>query len=497
MKIERVLIDDVVLDSGNARKHDDLNLQAIAGSLKLFGQRKPIVLYGDVVVAGNGTLVAARSLGWREIDVVRVPSDWTEDQVKAYALADNRSAELAVWDEQVLAAQLIELGESGWDVAEFGFTAVEPEPQIVEDEIPDLPEDYVATAKLGDVWQLGKHRLMCGDSTDEATVKKLMDGKVADLLHADPPYGMGKEKDGVLNDNLYASRLDEFQIAWWKACRPFLSDKSSAYIWGNAEDLWRLWFKSGFKNLDSFTFRNEIIWEQEGVSWGKDGMANLRQYANMGERCLFFMLGEQGFNNNADNYWDGWESILDFLNIEKNKMGWSIKDTKRIAGHSMNSGCHWFDKSQWSMPTKDVYNSWRDEAKGVAFKRSYDDLKQEYETLKFGNESFKESFYSSRAYFDSGHDQMRDIWRFDRVKGSDRHGHATPKPIEMMMRVMKSSLPEKGLCLEPFGGSGSTLIAAEKTSRVCYTMELSPAYVDVMIARWEKFTGQTAELVEG
>ena len=109
MKIESVKIDQLNLDSQNARKHDDKNLKAIADSLRQFGQRKPIVLHGQTVVAGNGTLIAARSLGWTDIQAVYVPEYWSADQVKAYALADNRTAELAEWDEKILTSQLLEL----------------------------------------------------------------------------------------------------------------------------------------------------------------------------------------------------------------------------------------------------------------------------------------------------------------------------------------------------------------------------------------------------
>jgi ParB-like chromosome segregation protein Spo0J len=121
MDIELVNIDDLNLDPRNARKHDDKNLKAIAGSLETFGQRKPIVVWGKTVVAGNGTMAAARTLGWTEIEIVRVPDDWSSDQVKAYALADNRSAELAVWDDSIMSLQLKELIEVDFDIEALGF----------------------------------------------------------------------------------------------------------------------------------------------------------------------------------------------------------------------------------------------------------------------------------------------------------------------------------------------------------------------------------------
>jgi hypothetical protein len=189
LRIESVLISSLSFDTTNARRHDAKNLASIEGSLRLFGQRKPIVVTGaNVVVAGNGTLEAAKSLGWSEISVVRIPNDWTAEQVKAYALADNRTAELAEWDAKVLADQLIELDAVGWDVAEFGFEPIEP---LVDSD--DEPLDFSSENKrsqLGDIWVVGNHRIACGDSTDIELLDRLLDGNVPDLIFCDPPYGI-------------------------------------------------------------------------------------------------------------------------------------------------------------------------------------------------------------------------------------------------------------------------------------------------------------------
>jgi DNA modification methylase len=488
LRIETVNVNSLTPDPANARKHDGKNLQAIAHSLEKFGQRKPICVTPDsIVVAGNGTLEAAKSLGWTEIVIARTPVGWTWEQIRAFALADNRTAELAEWDDKVLADQLLELDANGWELEELGFENLEPPafPELLEeDEIPSAPVDPIS--KIGDIWQLGEHRVMCGDSTNMEHVAKLTNGKKAVLLHADPPYGMGKENDGVQNDNLYSDKLDAFQMLWWKTWRKHLEDNASAYIWGNPEGLWRLWWRGGLADSERLTFRNEIVWDQvTGVSWGKDGMANLRSYAPMGERCLFFMLGEQGFNNNSDNYWEGWEPLRTYLDSEMEKCG-GRPNWKNALQNQM--GSHYFSKSQWSFPTKEAYDKLQEFAKGDAFKRDYDELKRDYDELK-------QEFYATRSYFDSGHDKMTDLWPAPRVMGEERHGHATPKPLELMQRVMKSSAPEQGLVFEPFGGSGSTLIGAEQTGRICYTMELTPAYVDVIVKRWENLTGKTAELL--
>lgn len=191
----KVPIATLKLDPNNARKHSERNLDAIAASLEKFGQRKPIVVHNGVVIAGNGTLEAAKKLGWNEILIAEVPSDWDKDTAKAYALADNRTAELAEWDENALAKQLLELEDEGWDIASLGFDTPEldvPETKD-EDEIPEPPVEPIT--KFGDIWQLGRHRLMCGDSTDEASVNRLMNGAKADMVLTDPPYGMDLDTD--------------------------------------------------------------------------------------------------------------------------------------------------------------------------------------------------------------------------------------------------------------------------------------------------------------
>jgi DNA modification methylase len=229
LKIESVPIEKLTFDPANARKHSDANLAAIAGSLKEFGQRKPIVItFDNVIVAGNGTVEAAKFLGWSDVDVVVVPADWSADQVKAFALADNRSAELAEWNPEVLSAQLLELEQAGFDIEALGFESVavdemEQSAEIVEDEVPEAAPVRVA---LGDIWQLGDHRLMCEDSIEKVNVISLMDNQIADMVFTDPPYGVGyqsnfrtktKKFDLLKNDNLLldiAPVISQFNQGW-------------------------------------------------------------------------------------------------------------------------------------------------------------------------------------------------------------------------------------------------------------------------------------------
>jgi DNA modification methylase len=391
MEINSVRISNLVSDPNNARKHDEKNLDAIKGSLTQFGQRKPIVVQGNVVIAGNGTLEAVRQLGWDEIDIVQVPADWTKAQAKAFALADNRTAELASWDEMVLAAQVIELKEAGIEVADFGFVEIEPESQqeVKEDETPEPPAEPVA--KLGDIWQLGNHRVMCGSSTDKATVEKLMDGFKADMVFTDPPYntGMSAAKNSgstrlnhMFDDDYTDQEWNEFLADFTKTLDTFTKEDSALYIcfaWKRNHEL--VPYLS-----DKFKLSNIIIWDKVVHGLGSD-----------------------------------YQYTYEIINVCK-------KGKPKIDSHQG----------------------------------------------------------SDREY--------QDVWRIQRNMGRN-DDHATAKPLELCARAIRHASNAGGLILDIFGGSGSTLIAAEQTNRTCFMMELSPQYVDVIIKRWENLTGQKAELV--
>jgi DNA modification methylase len=475
----------------NARTHSAEQIAQIAASIQEFGFTNPILVDGaDGILAGHGRLAAAKDMGLAEVPVI-VLDHLSAAQRKAYILADNQLALNAGWDTELLRMELGDLQLADFDLSLIGFSDEEladllpeveelpPEEMGDEEAVPKAPEEPVS--KPGDVWLLGKHRVMCGDSTEITSVERLMDGAKAALMHADPPYGMGKEKDGVENDNLHNDDLDSFQMEWWATLRPFLLDNASAYIWGNAPELWRLWYKAGLGTSEMIELRNQIVWDKKAIP----GMASadLNQYPVASEHCLFFQLGNQLIGNmNTADYWEGFEPLRTYLEQEMKSIGWKIADLNRATDTFM--GGHWVTRSQWAFPTAEQYGKIQAAAAGKAFKREYDQLKREYDQLK----------RETRSYFDNAHDVMRDVWEFSRVTGEERHGHATPKPVAMMERVMLSSLPKGGLCVEPFGGSGSTLMGAERTRRVCYAMELTAAYVDVIVKRWQQFTGKTATL---
>jgi len=379
MNIENLAIVDLIPDPQNARQHDEKNLKAIEGSLKEFGQRKPIVITeAGVIVAGNGTVEAAKRLAWTHIEAVKVPNDWTPDKIKAFAIADNRTAELANWNQEVLTAQLLELEGEGWELAEFGFEAFDlpdDDKPIVEDEVPESAPSRVA---LGDVWQLGNHRLMCGDATDFLSLATLMNDEKAALVLTDPPYGVSyqsnmrlksKKFDVLANDDLVldiAPSIKSYSNGW-------------VFVWTSWKVL-NLWIEK----LASFGYpTNMIIWDKGG-----GGIGDL----------------EKTF---ASDY----EVALVWHNNQK-------LTGKRIG-------------SVWSI-NKD---------------------------------------------------------------GSSQYLHPTQKPVALSAMAIEHTTNKGDLVLDIFGGSGSTLIAAEQTKRICYMMELDTKYCDIIIERWEKLTGQRAELL--
>ena len=374
-------------------------------------------------------------------------------------------------------------------MTKYGFEAidtdiVEPK-EIIEDEPPAVDEENEPLTKLGDVWQLGEHRLICGDSLEPNTYKKLLANAKADLVFTDPPYGMKKENEGVLNDNLNYDDLLEFNKKWVPLSFDALKDNGSWYCWGIDEPLMDLYseiIKPMIKTQKA-TFRNLITWDK-GHGQGQLS-ADLRMYPIADEKCLFVMCGVQGFNNNADNYFEGWEPLRGYLLNSRKAMGWDVPTMKKIVGHSALSRDHWTSKSQWNMPTKEVYEK---------MQRAAEKQRQEQ---GINNDAFKREYYSTRAYFDNTHDNQNNVWHFDRTSNQEREltgDHATPKPIALCARGIKSSSREGDIVLDAFGGSGSTLIACEQLNRRCYMVELDPKYCDVIVKRWETLTGKKAIL---
>lgn len=507
---------DLVPAARNARTHSKAQVEQVADSIEEWGWTNAVLVDPkDNIIAGHGRVLAAELLQIEAVPVV-IAKGWSKAQIRAYILADNQLAANAGWDREVLALEIGELAALDFEVGLIGFEPAEmqsllfPEnldPLAGEDnaELPAL--ETVVISQPGDLWLLGSHRVMCGDSTRPDDVARLMsddmkleatgDGAVlATCIFADPPYGMGKERDGVLNDNLYREKLDAFQMAWWTVARDFLTENGSAYIWGNAPDLWRLWYTGGLSLAGDLMVRNEIVWDKINIPGMKSDL--LQSYPIASERCLFLMRGQQFLGNqNKDDYWPGWEPLRTWLIAERKRMGWKVSDVNKATGTSMAG--HWFGKSQFQPIGEAHYQALQEAADGVAFVEDYAELFERLfpDLLKQGEDhrrSISDKVRESRSYFDNGHDAMTDVWRFGRVVGEERFGHATPKPVSMVGRAITSSVPEAGLFFDPFLGTGTSLVAAELLGRVCYAIDLEPAYVDVSVRRWQERFGQAARL---
>ena len=493
MKIEYKNIDEIIPYENNPRLNDNA-VDYVANSIKEFGFKVPIIIDKDnIIVAGHTRLKAAKQLGLEEVPVIKA-DDLTDEQIKAFRIADNKVSEKAEWDLDKLS---IELQDINFDMSEFGFDDIEledltlEEEEIIEDEVPEVPEE--PKAKLGDIYQLGNHRLMCGDSTKEQDVAKLMNGVKADMVFTDPPYGMKKENDGVANDNLNYDDLLEFNKKWIPITFNNLKDNGSWYCWGIDEPLMDIYSNilKPMQKQNKITFRNLITWNKFHKQ-KPTAIEMMRSYCIYDEKCLFVMCGVQGFNNNSDNYFEGYEPIRKYLEEEATKVNLDGKKLKEICGVGMYS--HWFTKSQWDLMKEEYYLKLQNYYKNQAFKKEYQKIKKEYQEVK-------NKWYETRTYFNNTHETyMTEVWDFETTSGEEREsagGHATPKPIALCTRAIKSSSRENENVLDVFGGSGSTLIACEQNNRNAYLMELEPKWVDVIIQRWENFTGKRAVKLNG
>ncbi len=497
-------------DEDNAKAHDTAGLEE---SFERFGFTEPLTLneHTGKLLAGHGRTETAeqmRAAGKKPpvgvkvkgkewlLPVLRGVSLTDPDEIRAYLFAVNKLVESGGWSlpklSSVLAGMLdrkVKLTGTGFGQREaqrIVSRGVRVKPREVP--IPDKPKS--SRVKPGEVWVLGDQRLACGDCRDRSLLERLFGGARADLLMADPPYGMDKGFEG---DNQKAAKLDAFQTEWWEAARPSLAPNASCYVWGNAEDLWRWWFGSLLpwneqRDL-AVTFRNELVWDK-GYGNGQ-GTEAIRSYPMFTERALFFAIGKQGFGNkNSDRYWTGWDELRLPLIAEADAAGLTAKRVKEITGVQMHA--HWFGQSQWVFIPEQHYRALA-EATG-RFKAPHAELAKVYEKLRV---RFDQWLQHERAFFDATHDpKLGEVWSYPKVEAGERYGHPTVTPVEMAVRIARTSAAVGALIFEPFGGTGPMLLAAEQTGRRCCTVELDPIFCEVIASRWEALTGRKAVRLE-
>ena len=320
--VKNVNVDDLIPYARNSRTHSPEQVIQIVSSIKEWGFTTPVLIDADnQIIAGHGRTMAAKKLGMETVPCL-VANGWTEAQKKAYVIADNKLALNAGWDDEMLAVEFEELEELGFDLQLTGFdldevAGLSPLEEIEgltdEDAVPEVPDEPVS--KLGDIWVLGNHRLMCGDSTSIDAVDRLMDGKKADLLHTDPPYNVdysnadrpkaGKTDLGrIKNDTMSDTEFYEFLFGFYSCAYTVLKDGSSAYIWHADRET------VNFKNaaIDAgFTFAQTIIWKKPML------LSRTRcQWAH--EPCLFMTKGSPYFTDDRTK-----TTVWDFGGYDKSK----------------------------------------------------------------------------------------------------------------------------------------------------------------------------------
>jgi site-specific DNA-methyltransferase (adenine-specific) len=392
MRIELRSIDTIHPYENNPRINDKA-VDAVASSLKEFGFRQPIVVDKDgVIIVGHTRYKAAQRIGLKKVPVHAV-KDMTDAQIKAYRIADNQTATIADWDLELLPIELKDLQDMDFDLGLLGFDSDELAKmlgqEVIEgltepDAVPEPPK--VAVTQPGDIWLMGDHRLMCGDSTKKDDVDRLMDGKLADMVFTDPPYNVSyvggtDEEMTIRNDSMTSEQYEKFMDAFFARYRECVKKTASLYICHASQ--WQV--KTELAIIKAgFEIRNPIIWAKNTFAWG---------------------FGRYKFQHEPIFY-------------------------AHVAGESDN----------W-----------------------YGDLTQST------------------------------VW--NEKKPAANRLHPTMKPVEIVQRALVNSSKAGDLVLDLFLGSGTTMIAAHAIGRRCCGMELDPIYCDVIVKRYEDFTGRKAQRI--
>jgi len=428
-------IDAIKPYEGNPRVNDQA-VDAVAASLKEFGFRQPIVVDGDaVIIVGHTRWRAAHKLGLAKVPV-HVAKDLSPEQAKAYRLADNQTNTLAEWDFELLPIELKDLQAADYNLGLLGFDDKElaklldgevSEGLTDPDEVPEPPDE--ATTRRGDIWVLGDHRLMCGDSGGETDLDQLLDGATIDLVNMDPPYNVRVEPR---SSTAIAAGLSSFQ-----------NKKAQLHHQGFDQARGVTDPKKARKKMRAKDrpLENDFVTDEAFDEMLAAWFANASRVLKPGGS--FYI-------------WGGYANLGNY------------PAPLKAAGLYFSQGIVW-DKQHPVLTRKDFMGA--------------------FEICFYGwKEGAGHEFY--------GPNNATDLWHVKKVN-PQAMVHLTEKPVELAVRAIQySSLPGENV-LDLFGGSGSTLIAAEQTGRKAFLMEIDPLYCDVMVQRWEKFTGRKGERIEG
>ena len=408
MKHDPVIVTRKVADlipyARNSRTHSDAQVAQIAASVREFGWTNPVLIDGENgIIAGHGRVLAARKLGIDDVPCIEL-AGLTDTQRRAYIIADNKLGLNAGWDDELLAIEFSELADAGFDNLLTGFTQEEidaltpeqiPEGLTDEDAVPELQPEPIS--KLGDVWLLGKHRVMCGDSTSIDAVEALMDGKKADFCFTSPPYNSAMKGGGRMGKNE----------------------------------------GKGFYN-DGYKDDRESV---EYVQFNSDIINAISVVAGDNFTCCYNI----NYNKNSPS------EYIDVIHAAKQ----SIPLVETIV---------------WE--------------KTMAISLQGDNLTRIFEFV----------FVLCKGKFKINKNRtecLKNLWKISNI-GANHDSHKACFPIKLVEEGIKNFAPHGAVIVEPFGGSGTTLISAEKLGCQAHLMELDPCYVDVIVRRWQEFTGKQA-----
>ena len=426
MNVKEISISKIMPYDRNPRDNDKA-VDAVANSIEEFGFQQPIVVDKDmVIIVGHTRYKAAQQLGLKTVPVV-IANNLDEEQVRAYRLADNRTNELATWNEAMLIEEIGLIEDI--DMSLFGFGDIDIDggesiDEVTEDDFDEEEVEDTHDVKDGDIWQLGNHRVMCGSSTDAEDVKKLTQGEEMDMCITDPPYnvdygakleklnsfGVGAKHKDIANDNMNSSNFALFLNDFYTQMLDSLKKGGVFYIWYSSSETINFW--NELKKVGGEIHSN-LIWVKNSL------VMSLGDYHWKHEPCIY------GWKKGAAHYFTD-----------------SRKETTVIEDARPN----------------------------------YRQMKKD-ELVALLDEIYSDKESTSVIHEDKP--QVADL-------------HPTMKPIKLFARLIRNSSRKEEKVIDFFGGSGTTVIACEQLERHAYVMELDPHYVDVIITRWEQFTGQKA-----